>query len=276
MSKKQEQVVLITGASSGIGAALAQEYARHGHRVALCARRQARLQEVVERCRKHNPQAQVQAIVADVTHLQDMERAVAEVVTRFGRLDTVIANAGFGVAGKFERLKREDYERQFNTNIYGVMNSLWAALPDLKKNQGRIGLVASVLGYVALPASSAYCMSKSAVLALGECLRPELAGTGVTVTNICPGFVESEIHEVNNRGEHQPGRSKRPAPRRLVMPADQAARQIYRAMQRRSWEAVITWHGRGAVFVQKHFGSLVAWGLNRFSSHRLLQKDVKN
>ncbi|MCB0386728.1 MAG: SDR family NAD(P)-dependent oxidoreductase, partial [Bdellovibrionales bacterium] len=268
-------VVLITGASSGIGAALAEEYVRCGHYVALCARREDRLQEVADRCHKHNPAATVVCLRADVTKREEMDQAVAQVVEKFGRLDTVIANAGFGVAGKFEKLTHEDYQRQFDTNVFGVMNTLWAALPELKKSKGRVGLIASVLGYVALPSSSAYCMSKSAVLALGECLRLEVAPHGVSVTNVCPGFVESEIHQVNNLGEHDPGRTGRSAPQKLVMPADKAAKQIYRALQSRAYEAVITWHGRGAVFLQKHFGSLVAWSLKGFATNKRLNREVK-
>lgn len=268
------QIVLITGASSGIGAALAEEYVRRDHHVVLCARRLDKLQEVAKRCQQHNPLATILPIEADVTSRQDMDRAVELAVKEFGRLDTVIANAGFGVAGRFEKLELDDYKRQFETNVFGVMNTLWPALSELKKTRGRIGIVSSVLGYVALPASSAYCMSKSAVLAFGDSLRTELAPEGISVTNICPGFVESEIHQVDNHGKHDPHRTGRAAPDRLVMPAEKAASQIYGAIQKRSIEAVITWHGRSAVFLQKHFGKAVAWGLRGMAKNKKINREL--
>ena len=249
------KAVLITGASSGIGAALAREWARRGADVVLAARRVDRLEALARECAAFGGRALV--VACDVTHDGDLERAVALTRDTLGRLDVAVANAGFGVMGTVENLSLEDYRRQFETNVFGVLRTIHATLPELKKTRGGIVIIGSVNGHLATPGASAYAMSKFAVRALADALRLELAPAGVSVTMISPGFVESEIYQVDNRGARHP-EARDFVPRWLRMRADTAARKIVRASARRRREAVITGHGKVAVFVQRHAPWLVA------------------
>ncbi len=255
MTRFAGQAVLITGASSGIGAALAREFARQGADVALLARRTDRLAALAREIEDSGRRALV--LPADVTVDGDLERAVAATQTAFGRLDVVIANAGFGVVGPVESLTLDDYRRQFETNVFGVLRTVQAGLGPLKASRGRLVILGSVAGYIATPGSSPYSMSKFAVRGLADALGHELAATGVSVTLVSPGFVESEIRRVDNTGVFHT-EVREPVPAWLVVPAARAARQIVRAIARRRREAVITGHGKLAVFLQRHAPWLVA------------------
>jgi short-subunit dehydrogenase len=248
------QVVFITGASSGIGAALAREFARAGADVALAARRVDRLAQLAAEIVATGRRALV--LPCDVTVDGDLERTAARTRETLGRIDVVVANAGFGVVGRLESLTLEDYRYQFETNLFGVLRTIYATLGDVKKARGRLVLLGSVSGHVGLPGSTAYTMSKFAVRGLAESLAHELAPHGVAVTLITPGFVESEIRQVDNRGVwHAEAAGKLPT--LLVMPAATAARHIVRAVARRRREAIITRHGRLTVFLQRHVPWLV-------------------
>ena len=252
--------VLITGASSGIGAALAREWARQGADVALAARRVDRLEAVARDCQAFG--ARAVAIPCDVTRDGDCEQAVARTRSALGRLDVVVANAGFGVQGTFEKLSLEDYRRQFETNVFGVLRTAHASLAELTAARGRLVVIGSVSGHVASPGASAYAMSKFAVRALCEALRVEWLRRGVSVTLISPGFVQSEIHQVDNRGVHHP-EAPDVVPRWLRMPSERAAWLTVRAAARRRREVVITGHGKAAVFLKRHVPWLVAAGIER-------------
>lgn len=253
--------MFITGASSGIGAGLAREFARCGADVVLAARRGERLEVLAAEIRHGGRRAL--AIGCDVTRDGDVERAMAAARTAFGRVDVVVANAGFGVVGDVERLTLDDYRRQFETNVFGVLRTVWAALDDVKRARGRIAIIGSVSGHLATPGSSPYAMSKFAVRALAEALGHELAQQGVSVTLISPGFVESEIRRVDNSGRLREA-APDPIASWLVMPTERAARQIVDAIARRRREAVITGHGRATVFLNRHAPWLIAALIRRF------------
>jgi short-subunit dehydrogenase len=261
VTKFSGQAVFITGASSGIGAGLAREFARCGADVVLAARRVERLEVLAAEIRHGGRRAL--AIGCDVTRDGDVERALAAARTAFGRVDVVVANAGFGVVGDVERLTLDDYRRQFETNVFGVLRTVWAALDDVKRARGRIAIIGSVSGHLATPGSSPYAMSKFAVRALAEALGHELAQQGVSVTLISPGFVESEIRRVDNSGRLREA-APDPIASWLVMPTERAARQIVDAIARRRREVVITGHGRATVFLNRHAPWLIAALIRRF------------
>jgi NAD(P)-dependent dehydrogenase (short-subunit alcohol dehydrogenase family) len=239
--KFRDHVVLITGASSGIGAALARELAREGAKLVLLARRRERLDALcAELAAVGTP---VVAHTGDVTQRTDLDAAVALAVASFGRLDMAVANAGFGVVGPIEKLGVEDYRRQFDTNVFGVLETIKSCLAELRKARGRLVLIGSVAGYVSMPNASPYSMSKFAIRALAEAIGPELRPHGVAVTLISPGFITSEIRQVDNRGVYH-AVAKNPLPAWLVMPAEVAAKKIVSAAYRRRREAIITAHGR--------------------------------
>jgi short-subunit dehydrogenase len=246
--KFRDHAVLITGASSGIGAALARELAREGAKLVLMARRRERLDTLCAELAAAG--AQAVAHVGDVTKRADLDAAVALAVERYGRLDMAVANAGFGVVGPLEKLGVEDYRRQFETNVFGVLETVKACLPAIRKTSGRLVLIGSVAGYIAAPNASPYAMSKFAIRALAQALGPELEPHGVTVTLISPGFVESEIRQVDNRGAHH-AHAKDPLPSWLPMRSDVAAKKIVAAAYRRRREAIITLHGKVLVWVQR-------------------------
>ena len=246
----RDKVVLITGASSGIGEELALQLARAGAKLTLAARRADLLEAVVQKIAAGAGSTKPLAIGCDVTRDGDLERAVAETVRQWGRLDVAIANAGFGVIGALKKLSLEDYRRQFETNVFGVLRTIYAALPELEKARGNIAIMGSISGWGAAPATSPYAMSKFAVRALANSIRPELERSGVKVTLISPGFVESNIRRVDNRGKFHPG-AKDSVPAWLVMPTDKAVRQMLRAVARGRREIIITGHGKILVALER-------------------------
>jgi short-subunit dehydrogenase len=244
----RDKVVLITGASSGIGEELAVQLARAGAKLTLAARRADLLESLVQKIA--TAPAKPLAVACDVTHDGDLERAVAETVRQWGKLDVAIANAGFGVVGSLKKLSLEDYRRQFETNVFGVLRAIYAALPEIEKTRGNIAIMGSISGWGAAPGTSPYAMSKFAVRALANSITPELARSGVKVTLISPGFVESNIRRVDNRGKFHPG-AKDSVPAWLVMPTDRAVRQMLRAVARGRREVVITGHGKLLVALER-------------------------
>ncbi len=241
--------VLITGASSGIGAALARRYAARGARLVLAARRVDRLEALAVEVRALGGEAI--AIACDVARDGEVERAVAAAVERFGGLDIAIANAGFGISGPLMGLALDDYRRLFETNVYGVLRTARAAHPALRLQRGRFAIMGSVMGHIALAGSSPYAMSKFAVRALAMGLRDEWRADGIAVTLISPGFVDSDFRRTDNAGRvHE--RARDPVPAWLRGDVDRAARAMTRAIDRRVRERVITAHGKALTWAYRH------------------------
>ena len=249
----QGKIVLITGASSGIGAALGREVARRGAKVALAARRVDRIEALAKEIREGGGEAL--AIPCDVRQEADLEQATRRVREELGGIDVVVANAGFGVLGRFEELSVDDVKRQFETNVYGMMRTLQATLADIKRARGCVALIGSVSGYLSAPELAAYNMSKAAVRALADTLRVELAGDGVAVLHVAPGFVQSEIGQVDNQGVFDP--TRRDPTARLRVPTAKAAREIADAIAARRREVAVTGHGKLAVALARHAPGLI-------------------
>ena len=243
------KVVLITGASSGIGEELAERLAQQGALLTLAARRADVLSRVAERIAAASGSRPL-VIECDVTRDGDVEHAVSETVDQRGKLDVVFANAGFGVAGQFAKLSLADYRRQFETNVFGVLRTLYAALPAVTVSEGQLVITGSVAGWVAAPGVSAYAMSKFALRALANSITPELAQRGVALTLLSPGFIESNIRRVDNRGEFHAD-APEPLPPWLIVSRAVAVRQILRAVALRRREAIITGHGRVLVAMER-------------------------
>ena len=241
--------ILITGASSGIGEELALQLAATGAHLTLTARRRDLLDALAQRISAAGDEAPL-VVPADVTHDGDIERAVFEVLRAYHKLDIVIANAGFGVVGSFSKLTLDDYRRQFETNVFGLIRTLQAALPEIQKSRGSLVLIGSVAGWAATAGASPYAMSKFAVRALANAITPELALYGVKVTLISPGFVASNIRRNDKQREFHAG-TKDPIPEWLVMPTSTAVRQILRAIAKGKREAIITGHGKALVTLER-------------------------
>lgn len=246
----QGKTVFITGASSGIGEALAHAFAAEGARLALTARRRDRLEKAADALAHEG--AEVLAIKSDVTNRASLDAAVAQTAETFGSIDVAVANAGFGVTGPFQKLTADDFRRQFETNVFGVIETVYAVLPYLQASKGRLALISSVSGRVGSPGSSPYAASKFAVTGLAESIYYDLGSEGISVTCIEPGFVESNIRMTDNTGRfHEEW--KDPVPQWLVVPRDRAARAMVRAVYKRKPEAVITGHGKVFVWLARHF-----------------------
>ena len=261
MSRFTGKTVLVTGASSGIGEELARVFAEQGAKVAIAARREERLQKLAHEIASGG--AEVLPLKCDVTSEESLAEVVQAIISRWGQLDVVVANAGFGVVGSVDNLTIEDYQRQFETNIYGVLRTLKIALPQLRISKGRIAVVGSVNGFIALPGNSAYAMSKFAVRALCDSLYFELKNYGVSVTHLAPGFVVSEIRRVDNQGVFKEKHQDR-IPHWLQMPARRAAKIMVSAIYRRKRERVITGHGNIGVWLSRYFSWLVPIVISTF------------
>jgi short-subunit dehydrogenase len=254
MKRFTNKTVLITGASAGIGAALAEQFADEGASLVLLARRLDRLEALANSLRAKG--STVRTYACDVTQPQALTAVINDVIAAGGTLDVVVANAGFGVIGKLQQLTVEDYRRQFETNVFGVLNTIYATLPQLQRSRGQLVLLGSVAGYATLPGSSAYSMSKFALRALAETVRADLANDGISVTLISSGFVESDIRRTDNQGRLHPN-AHDPLPRWLQVPAPQAARAIVNAVHRKQRERIISVHGKLIVFCARYFPWLV-------------------
>ncbi len=186
-----DPVFLITGASSGIGAATARQAVDAGYRVVLAARSEERLHALADEL--GGPERAV-ALRCDVTEWEDQQTMVEETLGRFGRLDVAFANAGFGAARGFLKETPEHWRSMVLTNVYGTALTIRATLPALKESRGHLVLTGSVAGRRAL-SGSLYSATKWAVTAMGEAARQELNDTGVRVTLIEPGMVDTPFFE---------------------------------------------------------------------------------
>jgi NADP-dependent 3-hydroxy acid dehydrogenase YdfG len=186
-----DPVFLITGASSGIGAATARRAAEAGYRLVLAARREEKLRALVDEV--GGPKRAL-AVRCDVVDWEDQQAAAAAGLEAFGRLDVAFANAGFGAPRGFLKSTPEHWRSMVLTNVYGAALTLRATLPALKESRGHLLLTGSVAGRRALP-GSLYSCTKWAVTAMGEAARLELDGTGVRVTLIEPGMVDTPFFD---------------------------------------------------------------------------------
>lgn len=220
--------VFLTGASSGLGEALARHYAAKGATLGLVARREPELQVLAQSLGSN---AAVATYRGDVRDAQDMARAAADFIERFGVPDVVIANAGISRGVLTEAPEDlEVFKAIFETNVLGMVHTFAPfVVPMRKEGRGVLAGVASVAGFRGLPGSGAYCGSKSAAITYLESLRVELRGTGVSVVTICPGFVETPLTARN------------PYRMPFLITADRAAHLMAGAIEDRKRFYVLPW-----------------------------------
>jgi NADP-dependent 3-hydroxy acid dehydrogenase YdfG len=195
-----DAVFLITGASSGIGAETARHAARAGYRLVLAARSADKLEQLAAEL---GGDERAIAVSCDVTEWDQQERMVALVLERFGRLDVAWANAGFGAARGFLNESPEHWRAMVLTNVYGAALTIRATIPALRESRGHLLLTGSVAGRRALP-GSLYSATKWAVTGMGESARQELDGSGVRVTLIEPGMVDTPFFDNPVSGALEP------------------------------------------------------------------------
>jgi short-subunit dehydrogenase len=216
----KDQVAVVTGASSGIGWAVAKELAKHGAKVGLVARREDRLRALAEEIGRDGGTAAFAP--ADVGDRRQTVAAIHDVSDRLGPVDVLVANAGVGMPTRLDPPNVADVEQMFRVNTLGVVYAFEAVLPEmLRRGRGHLAAVSSLAAYKGLPGESGYCASKAAVNIYLEGLRIRLRGRGIAVTTVCPGFVLTPMTEINKF--HMP----------FLLSADAAARRIVRALARR-------------------------------------------
>ena len=245
---RRGDVVLITGASAGIGEALALQLAARGVRLALAARTAADLDRVADACRALG--ADALAVPTDVADEAACRAFVAQAAAHFGRVDALVNNAGISMWARVDELESLDgLRRIMDVNYFGAVSCTHAALPHLKESRGRIVNVNSLTGRTGVPTRSGYAASKHAMAGFFDSLRIELAGTGVTVTTAFPGFVSTGVrrHAVGPDGRPL-GTS--PVQEDTVMTPETCARIILKAADARRREVVMTARGKIGVWAR--------------------------
>jgi len=235
----KNQVVIVTGSSSGIGKALSLQLASEGAFLSLAARNADRLERLVEEC--HELGGEAIAMPTDVAQEEQCQGLIEETVRQFGRIDMLVNNAGFSFVGKFDELPSlELFQRVMSVNFNGVVQCTYYALQYLKDTYGRIVNIASLGGLLAIPYNTAYISSKFAVRGFSESLRMELRKDQVSVTVIYPYWVVTEFHE---RLLDKNGQVRGPGGRAIytnkTMPAKQCANIIIKAAKQRKREVVM-------------------------------------
>jgi short-subunit dehydrogenase len=223
-----QQVVFITGASSGIGRALSIELGRRGASLGLLARRREMLDELVSEVEQAGGRAV--ALAADVTDASAVKQAAGKLLESFGKVDVLIANAGVGATTHALDLNADEFAKVVNINLLGAVNSVTAVVPQMvERGSGQLVAISSLAAYRGLPKSGAYCASKAALSAIFETLRLDLRGTGVDVTIIHPGFIKTPL----TSGRH--------ADMPYLMELEDATRKIIGAIETRKKSYAFPW-----------------------------------
>ena len=249
----KNKVVVITGASSGIGRALAKEFAAKGARLSLGARRTELLNELKSELRE----SEILIHKTDVSQEDDCRLLIEETVKHFGQIDVLINNAGISMRALFEEVDLKVIRQLMDVNFYGTVYCSKYALPYLLKTKGSLVGVISIAGYVGLPGRTGYSASKFAIRGFLDTIRIENLKKGLHVLVAAPGFTASEVRKValTNDGSQQ---GETPRNEDKMMSAEQCALHIVKAVEKRKRELILTFvEGKLTVFLGKFFPSLL-------------------
>ena len=249
----QNKVVVITGASSGIGKALAEKYAAEGWKIVLAARRIERLRLIEEGLKN----VEIISVKTDVTVEEDCKNLIEQAIKAFGKIDVLINNAGISMRAIFEDVDISVLRRMMDVNYWGTVYCSKYALPYLLNSKGSLVGVISIGGYVGLPGRTGYSASKFAVRGFLDTVRTENMKTGLHVLVAAPGFTASEIrmNALTATGGIQ---GETPRNENKMMSAERVAERIYKAIQRRRRKLILTFvEGKATVFLSKMWARLV-------------------
>ncbi len=204
MESMKDKIVCITGASSGIGAACAETFAREGSALILSARRLQRLQNIAQTLRERY-RVKIHTVRLDVTRQKDVENVFASLPAEWEAIDILVNNAGLSRGlDKLQEGKIQDWEEMIDTNVKGLLYVSRTVLPGMvKRNRGHVINIGSIAGRAVYPGGNVYCASKFAVHALNEGMKMDLLGTPIRVSSVDPGLVETEFSEVRFRGDKE-------------------------------------------------------------------------
>ena len=250
----KNKVVIITGASSGIGEACAMAFAKKGANIVIAARSIDKLKGVAEKVRKTG--VEVLAVQCDVSVKEDCKKLVDQCIAQFGKLDVLINNAGISMRAIFNEMELEVLEKVMAINFYGTVYCTKYAMPHLLKNGGSVVGVSSIAGYLGLPARTGYSASKYAMQGFLDALRTENLKTGLHVMVACPGFTASNIRNtaLSADGSIQ---GETPRDESKMMTAEEVAYHIVSGVLTRKRTLVLTSEGIMAVFLGKLFPKFI-------------------
>jgi len=255
------KVVVVTGASMGIGEAIAKVFADEGASVALLSRDASRAEAARQRIGHSN---HTLALACDVRNREDIERALAATLDHFHRVDVWVNNAGVGIRDSVADVEASTLRELFETNFFGTINGMQAAASAMRKSRrkdnesgGDIINISSVAGHIPVPFMTLYSASKFAVNALGKGARLELKRDNINVLTVCPGYVSTEFgaHVVANRQ----GTVRPPSVRGIS--AERVARAVYRGYRKRKREVVVPWTMIPVIKLYQLFPGVVEWGM---------------
>jgi short-subunit dehydrogenase len=248
----QQKTVVITGATSGIGRALAIAFLQAGARVAVCGRRQASLDEMKKECNT----ADLHTFVADVGREEDCKAFINSTLEKFGKIDILVNNAGISMRALFKDTDVEVLKTLMDINFWGAVYCTKYALPSILTNKGTVVGVSSIAGYRGLPGRTGYSASKFAMQGFLEALRTENLHTGVHVMWVCPGFTASNIR---NTALDKTGHSQQETPLKedRLMSAEEVAKHTLKAIAKRKRTLVLTSQGKFTVLLSKTFPTLL-------------------
>jgi len=258
------KVVIITGASSGIGRALAVEYAKRGAFLSLAARRI----ELLNKLQAELPNTPMITVQTDVSLESDCSELVRQTIQKFGRLDVLINNAGLSMRALFEEIELSSFRQVMDVNFYGTVYCTKYALPYLIESKGSLVGIISVAGHVGLPARSAYSASKFAVRGFLDTIRLENLYTGLHVLVAAPGFTTSEIRKSALTANGTP-QGETPRQEEKMMSAEVCAYLVVKAIEKRKRSLVLTFkEGKLSVFLGKFWPLL----LDRLTFHHMAKE----
>ncbi|MCC5939106.1 MAG: SDR family oxidoreductase [Lunatimonas sp.] len=246
--KLKDKVVIVTGATSGIGKACAFAFGKAGAKVVITGRSQARLDNSLIQLQQAG--IDVYGVMADAAKREENERVAQEAIHHFGRIDVLINNAGISMRALFEELDLSVFHQVMDTNFWSSVYLTKACLPEILKRKGSIIAVSSINGFRGTPARTAYTASKFAMNGFFESLRTEVMKRGVHVLVACPGFTASNIR---NKALTADGSAQQESPRdeTKMMSAEEVAQAILAATLKRKRDLVLTKEGKLAHFLNK-------------------------
>jgi len=249
----QDKVVIVTGASSGIGLASAREFGRNGARVVMAARSFGKLQEYAPSVA---PSERVLCVQCDVTKEADCQALIEATVARFGRIDILVNNAGLSMRAMFKDLDLQVIHRLMDVNFWGTVNCTKFALPYLLESKGSVVGVVSVAGFSALPARTGYSASKYAIRGFLDTIRIEHLKDGLNVLTFAPGYTASNVRNAALTADGS-AQGQTPLDESKLMSAERCAQLLLRTLRRRRSQQILSPLGRATVVVHHLFPSLL-------------------